>query len=872
VRRISVIALLTCLSAYPALAADDSPTFHSDYQRTGRGPSAGPVQADQLWSFQTGGSVAASPVVGADGALYVASADGHLYALDSDGGKKWDFEAEESIFATPSLDSSGVIYFGDLAGWFYALGPDGSLRWKRQFSEGTDRRILGSAAVIPSGRSFVASWNNRLYALESDGSIRWQAGLAGLVSSAPALDQAGNVFITCLDPSNQNLLAVYKFTPNSPAPAWVCRTDLGIGRNRITSSPALDLTRNRLYIGACRESAGLLVAVDTGAAQVAFTRTFPKGIMSSPAVAEDGAVLVSCLDGRLYALGPGQGEQQWVFQTQAPYILGSPSLDSLGNVYVGDSEGTVYALTRKGEELWRFATNSNVESSPVAYGRRLYVTSFDGCLYAIGGADSQTRYFPQIGSGVSAAASLETAFRFTNTGEDSALQVEIFDSEAAPALFSWDSGESFSSVTVPLGRGESVDWNTMAAGGQALKVGYARFTAGPGVGAAAILDYTEGGTTMYETGVPSTTGAEDLSLFVDSANHRSMGLAVVNTSSQAADVRFRLYGPDFSLLAEKTAQEAFGQPTIPPGAHFARFASEVFPQLMTEPLDRGLITVESDRPLAAATLCQGGDPVKAFPETVTTLSVFPIIPERPEAPAPLALESVLYFPQVADGGVGDVTVRTSLFFTNVREDAATVVEFFRDNSPAEIDLQGRGLTSRLEFVVKRGEVVRIETAGGSDLATVYARVTTRSGVTATAVYSYSIGGVAVFEATVPASSSLERLTLFVEQKPESVATAVGLVNVGNDAAHIALRVYDRSGALVVAQALAPIPAGFAVRRYLSELLPDNPDWKSQGAVVAVTSDQPLAALSLREAGNPWNFPSEVYRLSSMPVLAGSVEP
>ena len=870
-RRFLFSVFLTCLICATAIA--DSPTFHSDPQRTGRGDSSGPVEPDTLWSFETGGSTPASPVIAADGTVYVVSADGRLYALDENGVKKWEFKAEESLFATPSLDAAGVVYFGDLAGWFYAVGPDGALRWKTLLPDGRERRILGSAAVTPAGRSFVASWNNRLYALNVDGSILWQAPLGGLATSSPVVDAAGNVYITCLDPSSLNLLATYKFAPDSSQPVWVSRTDLGIGRNRITSSPAIDLSRQRLYVGACAESTGVLVAVDIVSGQIAFRRTLPKGVVSSPAIGADGTIFVSCLDGRLYALRPQDAAQRWVFQTEALYILGSPSLDNIGNIYVGASDGVVYALSSAGQELWRFTTGSNVESAPVAHDRRLHVTSFDGRLYVLAAADARTSYFPQVASGALGISSLETALRFTNTGPDTSLQVEFFDSNASPMMLSWESAAPSSAVTVPLGKGQSVKWRTLRPGTtNDLKVGYARFTAGAGVGAAAILRYAEGSTIMYETGVPSTAASRDLSLFVDSANHRSTGLALVNDSNKNAEVRFRLYGQAFNLVDDRTLQQALGYPSLGIGAHVARFASELFPRLQTDPLDLGLMTIESDQPLAAATLCLGGDPAKSFPETVPTLSVFPVIAARPENPPGQAGQSVFYFPQVADGEAGSARVRTTLYFTNVGDDAVARVEFLTNNQPAALDLVGRGPTSLLEFAIKKGEVIRFETAGGPELATAYARVTTGSTVTGNAVYSYTQSGVTLFEATVPASRSLERFTIFVEEAPDPVATALGIVNVGSQAAAVTLHVYDKDAHLLVERALEPLPAGSAVRQHLSELLLDSSGWQTQGVILTVTSDQPLAALALCEAGDLWSFPAQVYRLSSMPVLEGNIEP
>ncbi|RPI28619.1 MAG: hypothetical protein EHM61_04465 [Acidobacteria bacterium] len=388
-RKLAVLAATTFL--FVALACAQSPTFHSDYQRTGRSQDAGPIGPHLLWTFQADGSIAASPVVSPDGTIYLASTDGHLYALTLDGSRKWEFAAGESLFATPSLDSGGRLYFGDLDGWFYCLSSDGVLQWKYQLPGGTDRRILGSPAITPDGSSYVTAWSNELYSFGPEGNLRWRAPLNGLPSSAPALDGEGNVYLACLDLENPSALAIQRFSASSPTPDWTFQEALGSSSNRIISAPAIDTGRNRLYIGVCAGSGGRLIALNLATRQVVFRKSFSKGVLSSPAIRQDGTILVGCLDGRLYALDPQQGTERWVFQTDAPYIFGSPSIDRIGNCFIGDSDGTVYAISSSGQRLWTVQANSNIESAPVIHAGRLYVTLFDSRLLTLGDEETRTR-------------------------------------------------------------------------------------------------------------------------------------------------------------------------------------------------------------------------------------------------------------------------------------------------------------------------------------------------------------------------------------------------------------------------------------------------------------------------------------------------
>lgn len=380
---VSLIAgtLLVVSSAWPG---DPVPAFHYDNQRTGLTAVAGPETPDVFWTFKAKSSLTASPVIGEDGSIYVASTDGVLYALAPDGQTKWTYTAQESIYGTPAIGLEGAIYFADLAGRYYAVGADGALKWVYPVPTGNDRRILGAPLVMPDGLSFFGSWNNGFYCIGPDGTMRWQAKVNGLVSSAPAADGEGNIYLAAKDSSNQNALAVHKFSPNSAKPVWTYTDSQRLGSHRIISSPAIDTSRQRLYVGVCAFANGALIAVNLTNGQRAWSVRLPKGIIASPAVGADGTVYTGCLDGSLYAVNPDDGNPKWSFRADGYFVFGSPSVDGNGTVYFGDSDGTLYALSREGKELWRFATNSNIESAPVVGADgTLYVTSNDSTLYAL---------------------------------------------------------------------------------------------------------------------------------------------------------------------------------------------------------------------------------------------------------------------------------------------------------------------------------------------------------------------------------------------------------------------------------------------------------------------------------------------------------
>ena len=114
---------------------------------------------------------------------------------------------------------------------------------------------------------------------------------------------------------------------------------------------------------------------------------------STPVVL-DGVVYVGSNNGRFYALDAASGKPRWAFAAAGP--VNSSATVRAGVVYFADDHA-VYALdARTGAKRWRARFGPDVahpghdwdffQSSPTVAGRRLYVGSGDGNLYAFDAA------------------------------------------------------------------------------------------------------------------------------------------------------------------------------------------------------------------------------------------------------------------------------------------------------------------------------------------------------------------------------------------------------------------------------------------------------------------------------------------------------
>jgi outer membrane protein assembly factor BamB len=854
--RIARLILVCCL-LFPALSAAPQ-TFQGDNQRTGRTADILRVEPNLLWSYQAENSIHASPVIGAEGTVFLAGADGRLRALSRQGDLMWEFQAQESLYGTPAVGGDGTVYFADLAGHYYAVRGDGSLKWSLELPGAADRRVVASATVADDGTSYVVSWDDRLHAIRSDGTLRWSAPLAGQASATPVLDAQGNIYVVSLDRERRDRVAISKFAPDSSNPVWVSLQSLGVDRNRVIASPAIDLARNRVYMAASRLTDGVLWAIRLSDGQPLFEKVFPKGILSSPAVGHTGNVYLGCLDGKVYALAPEEGAIRWTFAVDGYYVFGSPVVDGAENVYIGDSDGTVYALSYQGRELWRFSTEASIYSSPVVEEDRAYVTSFDSRLYALSAQGAPVQYFSQAADGVADGKRLKTSLLISTPGESDLFTLESFDSEGQPIRL-LPGVPAASSHRVEAG--EAVRLRTQ--GDDELQVGYWRVTSGKGIGGAALFEYSEQGTVMYEAAVPAAFPLKDFTVLADYRGNRETGLAVVNSEAVPTLVVFRLYDRAFEPVAGREVE-------LPAGGHYARYVSQIFPAIVGSSFELGSVTVESRAPLGAVTLTQHDDPALYFPEDVPTTSAFPVGPGRAEtAAAEGSSPKVFYFPQIGCGTEGDTSLRTELFFINTGEAGSIRVEFFESEGQALfLPLEGLAPASVIERAVGRGEVVTLATAPVAGLRIGYAKVTASAGVTGNAIFGMVHRGVVLFETGVPATEASAGQRLFIEFEGAGRDTALAVVNLGADRAVLELELLGEGGEVLEAGIQMPARGHRAL--YVSELFPAIRERETPTrGILAIKADQDLAVLSLLQESNPELFPSQVYRLTALPSVGAS---
>ncbi len=355
------------------------PMLGHDNKHSGRSPYIGPQAANLKWEFEAEGPASGTPVIGADGTVYIGSQDFKVYALDgSTGNLKWSFTTGDKVIGSPAIGADGTIYVGSNDSIIYALnGATGDLKW----SFTTGWAINSSPAIGTDGTIYVGS--DHLYALDgATGNLTWEYSPAGgssfqspVIGSDGTIYVAGYVYGECVVALNSST-GTEKWTYKPVTNASGSSSSISLGSDGTIYSSGWT------YIGGSTVSlAFFALDCETGN---------PKWIIPgqrmfhSPAIGNDGTVYVSGggTNADLNAIDGSTGNVKWTV-TVDTYQNRAPIIDADGTIYIGDNS-KVYALDgATGNQKWVFTTGGWIANSfAIGSNGVLYVGSDK--VYAIG--------------------------------------------------------------------------------------------------------------------------------------------------------------------------------------------------------------------------------------------------------------------------------------------------------------------------------------------------------------------------------------------------------------------------------------------------------------------------------------------------------
>jgi outer membrane protein assembly factor BamB len=299
------------------------------------------------------GEILAGPAIGPDGTVYATSAGGVLLAVPPAGGSAtWSHTVGGAADTVPAVGADGTIYVTvndtayDTYDGLFAVNPDGTPQWNFYLDASSDYQAepQSSPAIGPDGTIYFrtgSSDGGRLYAVSSSGSQEWvcQIPCQDEVDVPPAVGPDGTIYVTGADGY------LYAINPADGSQIW----SLYIGAS--DSSPSMDPNgKTVLYVG---NEMGQVFAIDYNhpgdTSLPIYTVPGNGAIESTPAIAPDGTIYVTSMDGNLYALQiqpNGTAALKWHFSTDAPggSIHSSPVIGPDGMIYFGCEDGSFYAV------------------------------------------------------------------------------------------------------------------------------------------------------------------------------------------------------------------------------------------------------------------------------------------------------------------------------------------------------------------------------------------------------------------------------------------------------------------------------------------------------------------------------------------------
>jgi outer membrane protein assembly factor BamB len=448
-RRQQCRARLRWLGAVPACVllalltiAADWPTYLHDPQRGAANPTetilspSNAAQLVKLWSFPTGGPVAASPTIAA-GAVYVGSWDGYEYALDATtGALKWKTflgTTTTSNCGTMGVTSTatvrnGVVYVGGGDAYWYALdATSGAILWKvfTGDNSATGGHYNWSSPLVYHGDAYIGVASDcdaplvQGQVLQVDLSSHQivhtfdvvpSGQVGGGIWTSPSVDPATNAVYVTTGNQGQN--------PPTTQPQTVALLDLDASTLGLRDSwqvPASQMVSDSDWGTTptlITDTVGdpLVAAVNKNGYLYTFDRThLAAGPVwqrrigaggSSPRIGEGSVSSGAFGAGRLYMAGgettinttpysgsvgaydPATGHVLWRQGTSKPVL---PAL-AYANGLVIDGAGPTLEVrdAATGRLLYHYTTGKTIYSAPSIANGQLFVGSTNGNVYAFG--------------------------------------------------------------------------------------------------------------------------------------------------------------------------------------------------------------------------------------------------------------------------------------------------------------------------------------------------------------------------------------------------------------------------------------------------------------------------------------------------------
>ncbi|MDI6851408.1 MAG: PQQ-binding-like beta-propeller repeat protein [bacterium] len=299
-----------------------------------------------------------------DGVIYVGTSEGLLYALDTLGNVLWQLNLNGSINHIPVIMNNNIIV-GTSNGSLYIINTTGQILKSKTFGGSIASPPIAFGEVI-----YVPVFQEGVYAYNvNQDKIEWKFSTEGMVKNIPLIDQT-NLYIADLS-----------------GKIYIVNRNTGMETNHLnTSAPIenyLNLSENYLIYG---NAAGEIGCFDVTKSTIIWSFNLAEPVAGCPAI-KDSFVVVNTAFGKTYSHHIKNGIRLWNFNTHN-FISSTPVIiDTF--VFVSTTTetgefGELYCLSlNNGNLIWVLPIPKVLETSPVFWGKRLFIAARDGTMYSL---------------------------------------------------------------------------------------------------------------------------------------------------------------------------------------------------------------------------------------------------------------------------------------------------------------------------------------------------------------------------------------------------------------------------------------------------------------------------------------------------------
>ncbi|MDE5677312.1 PQQ-binding-like beta-propeller repeat protein [Phocaeicola sp.] len=347
------------------------------------------------WIQNIGSNILFSSPIVYQGAVYAASIDDNgkgkaaVVCMDMASGKvRWRYPVRHSIRSCIAVED-GCVFAQDVNGWLYALeASTGQLVWEKDL-EMNKQVPLDNGLVTADGIVYAGTGHSLCALRAKSGETVWRNkdwdtahGTASTLSVHNGVLMAQTFWE-----------AAYANDAQTGKKLW--------GRGAYGYGGSATMIGDLVYF---TSNSSLCVAnARTGKRIIQKKFDFLINNLSAPLVTDSEIILATSADG-VIAVDREMLEVKWRFKPGKSLIYTAPSLDDPASslegspvwsgetIYIGASDGVLYALNRKtGKLQWKHEFGSAVLGTVAVSGNMLFAADFAGNVYGFVGDESSTK-------------------------------------------------------------------------------------------------------------------------------------------------------------------------------------------------------------------------------------------------------------------------------------------------------------------------------------------------------------------------------------------------------------------------------------------------------------------------------------------------